>query len=170
MVAMRGRPPAVAIEGEEFETAGVNSRAELAHLELDWQRRRSEQALDEGATLIAPESVVVSADTKAWPRLHDRAHVVFGPPGVNIANGAVITSLLPYRGRDHRKRLLLGRALRAGCRPRAILARDSRVGNFVELKQATLGEGAKRQSLSYVGDAQRRREGEHRRGHDHLQL
>ena len=49
-----GRHP-VAIEGEPFETAGVNSRAELAHLELDWQRRRREEALEAGATLIDPE-------------------------------------------------------------------------------------------------------------------
>ena len=57
-----GRHP-VAIEGEAFETAGVNSRAELAHLELDWQRRRREEALEKGATLIDPESVWFSADT-----------------------------------------------------------------------------------------------------------
>ena len=150
MVAMRdGRRP-VAIEGEEFETAGVNSRAELAHLELDWQRRRREQALDEGATLIDPESVWFSADTRLGRDCTIEPHVVFGP-GVNIADGAVIHAFCHIEGATIASGCSVGPFARL--RPGAILARDSRVGNFVELKQATLGEGAKVNHLSYVGDA-----------------
>src|SRR5205814_390571 len=55
---------AVVIEGDPYEAAGVNSRAELAHLELEWQRRRREQALEDGATLIDPESVWFAFDTR----------------------------------------------------------------------------------------------------------
>ena len=150
MVAMRdGRHP-VAIEGEEFETAGVNSRAELAHLELDWQRRRREQALDEGATLIDPESVWFSADTRLGRDCTIEPHVVFGP-GVSIADGAVIHAFCHIEGASIASGCSVGPFARL--RPGAILARGAKVGNFVELKQATLGEGAKVNHLSYVGDA-----------------
>jgi bifunctional UDP-N-acetylglucosamine pyrophosphorylase/glucosamine-1-phosphate N-acetyltransferase len=91
-----GRRPVV-IEGEEFETAGVNSRAELAHLELDWQRRRRERALHEGATLIDPESVWFSADTQLGRDCTIEPHVVFGPE-VKIADGAVIHAFCHIAG------------------------------------------------------------------------
>ena len=150
MAAMRdGRHPVV-IEGEEFETAGVNSRAELAHLELDWQRRRREQALDEGATLIDPESVWFSADTRLGRDCTIEPHVVFGP-GVSIADGAVIHAFCHIEGASIASGCSVGPFARL--RPGAVLERGAKVGNFVEMKQATLGEGAKINHLSYVGDA-----------------
>jgi bifunctional UDP-N-acetylglucosamine pyrophosphorylase / glucosamine-1-phosphate N-acetyltransferase len=150
MAAMRdGRAP-VAIEGEPFETAGVNSRAELAHLELDWQRRRREQALDEGATLIDPESVWFSADTRLGRDCTIEPHVVFGP-GVTIADGAVIHAFCHIEGATIASGCSVGPFARL--RPGAVLESGAKVGNFVEMKQATLGEGAKINHLSYVGDA-----------------
>jgi len=150
MVAMRdGRRP-VAIESEEFETAGVNSRAELAHLELDWQRRRRERALHEGATLIDPESVWFSADTKLGRDCTIEPHVVFGP-GVSIADGAVIHAFCHIAGANIASGCSVGPFARL--RPGAVMERGAKVGNFVEMKQATLGEGAKINHLSYVGDA-----------------
>jgi len=150
MVAMReGRHP-VAIEGEPFETAGVNSRAELAHLELDWQRRRREQALDEGATLIDPESVWFSADTILGRDCTIEPHVVFGP-GVTIADGAVIHAFCHIEGAQIASGCSVGPFARL--RPGAVMEQGSKVGNFVEMKQATLGEGAKINHLSYVGDS-----------------
>jgi len=150
MAAMRdGRHPVV-IEGEPFETAGVNSRAELAHLELDWQRRRREQALDEGATLIDPESVWFSADTKLGRDCTIEPHVVFGP-GVNIADGATIHAFCHIAGATIAGGCSVGPFARL--RPGAVMGAGAKVGNFVEMKQATLGEGAKINHLSYVGDA-----------------
>jgi bifunctional UDP-N-acetylglucosamine pyrophosphorylase/glucosamine-1-phosphate N-acetyltransferase len=145
-----GRQPVV-IEGEPFETAGVNSRAELAHLELDWQRRRREQALEQGATLIDPESVWFSHDTKLGRDATIEPHVVFGP-GVTIADGATI------RAFSH----IAGATISSGCevgpfarlRPGAVLGEGAKVGNFVEVKKATLGKGAKANHLSYIGDAE----------------
>jgi bifunctional UDP-N-acetylglucosamine pyrophosphorylase/glucosamine-1-phosphate N-acetyltransferase len=144
-----GRAP-VAIEGEPFETAGVNSRAELAHLELDWQRRRREEALEQGATLIDPESVWFSHDTRLGRDATIEPHVVFGP-GVSIADGATI------RAFSH----IAGATISSGCevgpfarlRPGAILGEGAKVGNFVEVKKARLGKGAKASHLSYIGDA-----------------
>src|SRR5689334_1677087 len=76
IAASEGRQ-AVVIEGDPYEAAGVNSRAELAHLELEWQRRRREQALDDGATLIDPESVWFAYDTKLGRDVTVEPHVVF---------------------------------------------------------------------------------------------
>ena len=150
MAAMRdGRHPVV-IEGEPFETAGVNSRAELAHLELDWQRRRREQALDEGATLIDPESVWFSADTRLGRDCTIEPHVVFGP-GVSIADGATIHAFCHIEGASIASGCSVGPFARL--RPGAVMGAGAKVGNFVEMKKASLGEGAKINHLSYVGDA-----------------
>jgi bifunctional UDP-N-acetylglucosamine pyrophosphorylase/glucosamine-1-phosphate N-acetyltransferase len=150
MVAMRdGRHP-VAIEGEPFETAGVNSRAELAHLELDWQRRRRERALDEGATLTDPESVWFSADTRLGRDCTIEPHVVFGPD-VTIADGAVIHAFCHIEGASIASGCSVGPFARL--RPGAVMEARSKVGNFVEVKKATLGQGAKANHLTYLGDA-----------------
>lgn len=149
VAAASGRHP-VAIEGEPFETAGVNSRAELAHLELDWQRRRREEALEQGATLIDPESVWFSADTALGRDCTIEPHVVFGP-GVKIADGAVI------RAFSH----IEGAVISGGCevgpfarlRPGTVLEEGAKIGNFVETKKARLGKGAKANHLTYLGDA-----------------
>jgi bifunctional UDP-N-acetylglucosamine pyrophosphorylase/glucosamine-1-phosphate N-acetyltransferase len=148
--AAEGRE-AVVIEGDPYETAGVNSRAELAHLELEWQRRRREQALDEGATLIAPESVWFAYDTKLGRDVTVEPHVVFGP-GVAVADGATIHAFSHIEGALIGAKASIGPFARI--RPGTRLAERTRVGHFVELKKAEVGEGAKVNHLSYVGDAQ----------------
>ena len=150
IAAAEGRE-AVVIEGDPYETAGVNSRAELAHLELEWQRRRREQALDEGATLIDPESVWFAYDTKLGRDVTVEPHVVFGP-GVEIADGATIHAFSHIEGAVIGAKASIGPFARI--RPGSRLADRTKVGNFVELKKAELGEGAKVNHLSYVGDAQ----------------
>jgi bifunctional UDP-N-acetylglucosamine pyrophosphorylase / glucosamine-1-phosphate N-acetyltransferase len=150
IAAAEGRE-AVVIEGNSYETAGVNSRAELAHLELEWQRRRREQALHEGATLIDPESVWFAYDTKLGRDVTVEPHVVFGP-GVEIADGATIKAFSHIEGAVIGARAAIGPFARI--RPGTRLADRSKVGNFVELKKATVGEGAKVNHLSYVGDAE----------------
>ena len=149
VAAGTGRHP-VAIEGEPFETAGVNSRAELAHLELDWQRRRREEALEQGATLIDPESVWFSADTELGRDCTIEPHVVFGP-GVKIADGAVIRAFSHIEGATIATGCEVGPFARL--RPGTVLEQGAKVGNFVEMKKARLGRGAKASHLSYLGDA-----------------
>lgn len=150
IAASEGRD-AVAIEGDPYEAAGVNSRAELAHLELEWQRRRREQVLDEGATLIDPESVWFAYDTKLGRDVTVEPHVVFGP-GVQIADGATIHAFSHIEGAIIGVKASIGPFARI--RPGTRLADATKVGNFVELKKATVGEGAKVNHLSYVGDAE----------------
>ena len=142
---------AVVIEGDPYETAGVNSRAELAHLELEWQRRRREQALHEGATLIDPESVWFAYDTRLGRDVTVEPHVVFGP-GVEVADGAVIKAFSHIDGATIGAKANIGPFARI--RPGTKLADKTKVGNFVELKKATVAEGAKINHLSYVGDAE----------------
>jgi bifunctional UDP-N-acetylglucosamine pyrophosphorylase / glucosamine-1-phosphate N-acetyltransferase len=150
VAASEGRQ-AVVIEGDPYETAGVNSRAELAHLELEWQRRRREQALYEGATLIDPESVWFAYDTKLGRDVTVEPHVVFGP-GVEVADGATIHAFSHIEGALIGAKASIGPFARI--RPGTRLAEKTKVGNFVELKNAEIGEGAKVNHLSYVGDAQ----------------
>ena len=149
VAAAEGRE-AVVIEGDPYEAAGVNSRAELAHLELEWQRRRREQVLDEGATLIDPESVWFAYDTKLGRDVTVEPHVVFGP-GVKVADGATIHAFSHIEGATIGAKASIGPFARI--RPGTRLGDKTKVGNFVELKKAVIGEGAKVNHLSYVGDA-----------------
>jgi len=149
IAAAEGRD-AVVIEGDSYEAAGVNSRAELAHLELEWQRRRREQVLDEGATLIDPESVWFAYDTRLGRDVTVEPHVVFGP-GVEVADGATIHAFSHIEGASIGAKASIGPFARI--RPGTRLAEKTKVGNFVELKKADVAEGAKINHLSYVGDA-----------------
>ena len=150
IAASEGRE-AVVIEGDPYETAGVNSRAELAHLELEWQRRRREQALDDGATLIDPESVWFAFDTRLGRDVTVEPHVVFGP-GVQIADFATIKAFSHIEGAEIGRRAIIGPFARI--RPGTLIAEKAKVGNFVELKNAQVAAGAKVNHLSYVGDAE----------------
>jgi bifunctional UDP-N-acetylglucosamine pyrophosphorylase / glucosamine-1-phosphate N-acetyltransferase len=149
IAAAEGRE-AVVIEGDPYEAAGVNSRAELAHLELEWQRRRREQVLEEGATLIDPESVWFAFDTKLGRDVTVEPHVVFGP-GVSVADGAIIHAFSHIEGAEIGAKAKIGPFARI--RPGTRIAEGAKAGNFVELKNADVGRGAKVNHLSYVGDA-----------------
>ncbi|HWL47962.1 MAG TPA: bifunctional UDP-N-acetylglucosamine diphosphorylase/glucosamine-1-phosphate N-acetyltransferase GlmU [Sphingomonadaceae bacterium] len=150
LAAGEGRRSAV-IEAEAWEVAGVNSRAELAAVEAAWQTRRRARAMAEGATLIAPETVWFSHDTALGRDVTIEPNVVFGP-GVTVADGAVI------HGFSH----IAGAAIGAGAeigpfarlRPGAEIGETAKVGNFVEVKKARLGKGAKANHLTYLGDAE----------------
>ena len=141
---------AVLVEGDPYETAGVNSRAELAHLELEWQRRRREQALQDGATLIDPESVWFAYDTRLGRDVTVEPHVVFGP-GVSVADGATIHAFSHIEGATIGAGASIGPFARI--RPGTVLAEKTKVGNFVEIKKSNVARGAKVNHLTYVGDS-----------------
>jgi bifunctional UDP-N-acetylglucosamine pyrophosphorylase/glucosamine-1-phosphate N-acetyltransferase len=142
---------AVVTEGDPYETAGVNSRAELAHLEVEWQRRRREQVLHEGATLIDPESVWFAFDTKLGRDVTVEPHVVFGP-GVEVADFATIKAFSHIEGAIIGARAVIGPFARI--RPGTRIEEKAKVGNFVEIKNTLLGRGAKANHLSYLGDCE----------------
>jgi bifunctional UDP-N-acetylglucosamine pyrophosphorylase/glucosamine-1-phosphate N-acetyltransferase len=132
------------------EVAGINSRAELAEAEARWQRARRARAMAEGASLVAPETVFFSWDTRLGRDVTVEPNVVFGP-GVDVADGAVIHAFSHLDG----ARLASGTSVGpfARLRPGAVLEEGAKVGNFVEVKNAVLGEGAKANHLTYLGDA-----------------
>jgi bifunctional UDP-N-acetylglucosamine pyrophosphorylase/glucosamine-1-phosphate N-acetyltransferase len=150
MIAAREGRSSVVVEADSWQTAGVNSRAELAHLELDWQRRRREEALEQGATLVDPESVWFSHDTRLGRDCTIEPHVVFGP-GVVIDEGATIRAFCHIEGATIAGGCEVGPFARL--RPGAVLEQGAKAGNFVEVKKARLGAGAKANHLSYIGDA-----------------
>ncbi len=133
------------------EVTGINSRAELAAAEAQRQREQREHWMAEGVTLRAPETVFFSYDTELAPDVTIDPNVVFGP-GVRVATGAHIKSFSHLEGARVGEGAQVGPYARL--RPGAVMGKDSFVGNFVEMKKATLGEGAKASHLTYLGDAE----------------
>jgi bifunctional UDP-N-acetylglucosamine pyrophosphorylase/glucosamine-1-phosphate N-acetyltransferase len=132
------------------EVLGVNSRAELAEAEAAMQQRLRARVMAEGATLIAPETVFLSHDTKIGKDVLIEPHVFIGER-VAIADGAVIRSFSHLDGARVGEGATVGPFARL--RPGADLAKNAHVGNFVEIKQAEIAEGAKVNHLTYIGDA-----------------
>jgi bifunctional UDP-N-acetylglucosamine pyrophosphorylase/glucosamine-1-phosphate N-acetyltransferase len=141
---------AVALETEEDEVRGINTRAQLAQAEGVLQQRLRAAALEAGATLVAPETVFLAADTKLGRDVIVEPHVVFGP-GVVVEEGAVIRSFSHLEGAHVGKGATVGPFARL--RPGTRLGEKSRVGNFVEVKAASIEAGAKAPHLAYIGDA-----------------
>ena len=139
-----------AVEAPEDELRGVNSRAELALAEATLQRFLREAAMAGGATLVAPETVILCADTSLASDVTVEPNVVFGP-GVTVATGARIRPFSHLEGCSVGPGATVGPFARL--RPGTAIGAQAHVGNFVELKAATLGEGAKANHLSYIGDA-----------------
>jgi bifunctional UDP-N-acetylglucosamine pyrophosphorylase/glucosamine-1-phosphate N-acetyltransferase len=150
MVAAAEGRRSVAIECAPWQTAGINSRSELALVERDWQRRRRARAMAEGATLIDPDTVWFSADTIVGRDVLVEPSVFFGP-GVTVADGAIIRAFSHLEGASIGSRAEVGPYARL--RPGAELGERAKVGNFVEIKKARLGARAKANHLSYIGDA-----------------
>lgn len=141
---------AAAIETDEDEVRGINTKAQLAEAEQVMQARLRRQALDAGVTIIAPETVFLAADTQFGNDVIIEPFVVIGP-GVTIADGAVIHSFSHVTNATIGKNASVGPYARL--RPGTSLGDGVRIGNFVEVKAATLGAGAKANHLAYIGDA-----------------
>ncbi|MEG3169869.1 bifunctional UDP-N-acetylglucosamine diphosphorylase/glucosamine-1-phosphate N-acetyltransferase GlmU [Sphingomonas sp. LB3N6] len=144
-----GRSSAV-IETGADEVAGVNSRGELAGVEAAWQAMRRAQAMADGVTLIAPDTVWFAHDTVLGRDVVVEPNVVFGA-GVHVADGATIHAFSHVEGATIGKGATVGPFARL--RPGADLHANAKVGNFVEVKKAVIGEGAKVSHLTYIGDA-----------------
>ncbi len=134
----------------EAETLGINTRAELAQAEAAFQSRARAEALENGVTLTAPDTVIFAQDTLLGRDAIVEPYVVFGP-GVSVESGATIRAFSHLEGCHVGAGAIVGPYARL--RPGTELADDVRVGNFVELKNARLEEGAKVNHLTYVGDA-----------------
>ncbi len=149
-VARRKGLHVTAIETEENEVRGINTKAQLAEAEDVLQRRLRQRWLDAGVTMTAPETVFLCADTELARDVTIEPYVVFGP-GVTVEEDAVIRSF------SHVEGARIGRGARVGpyarLRPGTDLGEDVHIGNFVEVKAARLERGAKANHLTYLGDA-----------------
>jgi len=140
----------VAIEADAAEVGGVNTRAELADIERIWQERARQAALLSGVTMTAPETVFLAHDTKLSRDVVIEPNVFFGP-GVTVDEGVVIHAFSHLTGSHLERGAEIGPFARL--RPGAQLGPKSKVGNFVEVKNAEIGAGAKISHLTYIGDA-----------------
>lgn len=149
-LARRDGRSAAVVEGAVDDLIGVNSRVELAEAEAVLQSRLRVSAMEAGVTLQDPISVYFSFDTKLAPDVVIEPHVVFGP-GVVVEAGSRI------RAFSHLENCRVGKGVTAGpyarLRPGADIGDGAHIGNFVEVKKATVEAGAKVNHLSYIGDA-----------------
>jgi bifunctional UDP-N-acetylglucosamine pyrophosphorylase/glucosamine-1-phosphate N-acetyltransferase len=139
-----------ALVADEKEVMGVNDRAQLAAAEAALQNRLRRRAMAEGATLVAPETVFLAFDARIGRDVVIEPHVVIGA-GVTIEDGAVIRAFSHLEGARVAGGASVGPFARL--RPGADIAANARIGNFVEIKQAAIEEGAKINHLTYIGDA-----------------
>ncbi len=141
---------ATVVRCDESETLGINTRAELAAAEAGFQARMRAELIEDGVTLVAPDTVTFARDTVIGRDSLIEPNVVFGP-GVTIESGARIRAFSHLEGCHVSRGATVGPFARL--RPGAELAEEVHVGNFVEIKNAQIGTGAKVNHLSYIGDA-----------------
>ena len=135
---------------DEAETLGINDRVQLSEAEALFQAHARREAMLAGATLVAPDTVWFSLDTRLGRDVTVHPNVVFGP-GVSVADGAEIRPFCHIEGAVVGPSATVGPFARL--RPGAWLAAETHIGNFVEIKNADIGQGAKVNHLSYIGDA-----------------
>lgn len=134
----------------EEETLGINDRVQLSVAEGVFQARMRRDAMLNGATLLSPDTVFFSLDTQLERDVTVHPNVVFGP-GVRIGASCEVKAF------THLEDTVLGRDVKVGpfarLRGGTELSPGVRIGNFVEAKNAQIGEGTKAGHLSYLGDA-----------------
>jgi len=150
-----------------IETLGVNTMRELAQLERLYQRAQADALLDAGVTLADPDRLDIRGTLTCGADVTIDVGCVFEGvvklrDGVGIGANCVLkdvtigpgTQVAPF---SHLDEATIGANCRIGpfarLRPGAALADDVHVGNFVEVKQASLGVGSKANHLAYIGDA-----------------
>ncbi len=137
-------------EVAESELLGINSREELARAEAVLQGRLRAEAMAGGVTMTDPETVWLSFDTVLGRDVTIEPHVFFGP-GVTVGDGVCIRGFCHMEGVAVAADAVIGPFARL--RPETTIGRGAHVGNFVEIKKSEIGEGAKANHLSYIGDA-----------------
>ncbi len=141
---------ATVVACDEAETLGVNSRAELVSAEADFQARTRREALEDGVIMMAPDTVFFSYDTVIGRDAIVEQNVVFATD-VTVESGARIRAFSHLEGCHVAQGSTVGPYARL--RPGAELQENVHIGNFVEIKNAIVAEGAKVNHLTYIGDA-----------------
>ncbi|MEX2615876.1 MAG: bifunctional UDP-N-acetylglucosamine diphosphorylase/glucosamine-1-phosphate N-acetyltransferase GlmU [Alphaproteobacteria bacterium] len=148
-LARRENATCTVVEAEADELQGINSRSDLAVAEGYWQQLRRAEAMENGVTLLDPATVYFSYDTVLEADVTIGPNVVFGP-GVTVGRDSEIKAFSHLEGATVGEGVTVGPFARL--RPGAVLENGAFVGNFVEVKNAVMGTGAKASHLSYIGD------------------
>jgi bifunctional UDP-N-acetylglucosamine pyrophosphorylase/glucosamine-1-phosphate N-acetyltransferase len=167
MAAADGVPIASAQPAHAWETLGVNSKAQLAELERIHQRETARRLLERGVTLADPARLDVRGDLDCGRDVSIDVSCVF-EGRVTLADGVVVGAHCVLRNVSvgpgtriepfcHLEDAEIGGACRIGpyarLRPGAELGEAVHIGNFVEVKASTIGDGSKANHLAYVGDS-----------------
>ncbi len=138
-----------AVKCGEDDLIGCDSKLDLAKAEGFFQAGARTKAMTNGVTLIAPDTVWFAHDTEIGTDVVIEPNVVFGP-GVTVGNGSTIKAFSHLEGATVAENCQIGphARLRLG----AVLDEGVRIGNFVEVKNTHMQEGAKANHLSYLGD------------------
>jgi bifunctional UDP-N-acetylglucosamine pyrophosphorylase/glucosamine-1-phosphate N-acetyltransferase len=136
--------------GNISETVGINSRAQLAEAEKILQTKLRKTAMDQGVTMIDPETVYLSADTQFEKDITIEPNVFFGP-GVTVGTGTIIHAFSHLEGVKIGAHASIGPFARL--RPKSKIGDHVTVGNFIEVNRSELKAGAKSKHVSYLGDA-----------------
>jgi bifunctional UDP-N-acetylglucosamine pyrophosphorylase/glucosamine-1-phosphate N-acetyltransferase len=169
IAAARRRKESVgALIAEPIEALGVNSRADLAHVEHELVRRSIARLMSEGVTFRNPDSVTIDShvrigqDSVVYPFAVLEGETVIGTdcvigPGAHLKNCRIGNGVEIRTGTVAEDSIVADGAAvgpYAHLRGGTVLGEKVKVGNFVETKKAVFGKGAKASHLSYVGDAE----------------
>lgn len=138
------------VEADAQWVWGVNTRSELAEHERMAQTMLRDKVMQGGVTLIDPNTVYLSADTKIGADVVIEPNVYFGK-GVTVGEGTVIHAFSHIEGADIESNVEIGPFARI--RPKSTLKTGSVVGNFIEVNRSIIGAGSKSKHMSYLGDA-----------------
>tara|TARA_B100000424_G_scaffold238561_1_gene204707 strand:+ start:240 stop:1565 length:1326 start_codon:yes stop_codon:yes gene_type:complete len=139
------------IECDYEETIGVDSKKGLSKAEKIYQNRLRDSFMESGTTILDPETVFFSHDTKIGKDVEIEANVVFGE-NVTIKDNVVIKSFCSIENSIINNGSSIGPFARL--RNNVNVGKDTRIGNFVELKNSSLENDVKISHLSYIGDAE----------------
>lgn len=163
-----GAPIVAAHPDSAVEVEGANDRVQLANLEREFQRRAAEALMREGASLLDPSRIDIRGSVTVGTDVVIDANVIFEgevhlESGVHIEANCILRNCSIGAGSYLRSHTLVENSIVgenctlgpfARLRPDSEMKNNSHVGNFVEMKKSTLGEGSKANHLSYIGDSE----------------
>lgn len=153
--------------GKSSEVLGINTRRELLDANLAMKERILDRLLDRGVTLLDRDiyieaQVTIGQDTVVYPNCHIFGNTVIGEDVVIGPNCMIKDSTVKDNVEVEGFVSMDGAILEEGAkigpfsrlRPGSVIGRDAKIGNFVEVKNSTLGEGSKANHLAYIGDSE----------------
>jgi bifunctional UDP-N-acetylglucosamine pyrophosphorylase/glucosamine-1-phosphate N-acetyltransferase len=167
MAVAQGVEVRAAHPAQEWEVRGVNSRAQMAALERDWQREQANRLLEQGVALADPARIDIRGALTCGRDVEIDAGCIFEGEvhlGDNTRVGAYsvvrdsrIASGTRIEAYSHIEQADIGADCRIGpyarIRPGTVLSKDVHIGNFVEVKNSSIAAHSKANHLSYIGDA-----------------